>query len=269
MLSSRRGQDFSASDYIDVLDRRIIDLTLPLEDSVSEANAISVELLSHTDAPELFGLSPDDFPDGYAISNETVTLTTHSGTHVDAPLHYGPKCLNDGSDAISIDHIRLSDCVGRAVCLDMRNSRFDIGITVEDLSAEFERQNVNASDVDIVLLWTDADKLWGTQRYLTDYAGLTMEGCSYLLELGIKVIGIDAWGLDQPMHIMLSRYQESGDPNTLWPSHILGRRCPYLQIEKMCNLSLLPTDGSEFVVFCLPIPVKGVGAGWTRVFALT
>jgi hypothetical protein len=53
---------------------------VPVLDGPSEATPVEVELLSHRDAPAALSLRPEDFPEGEPISNETVTLTTHTGT---------------------------------------------------------------------------------------------------------------------------------------------------------------------------------------------
>src|SRR5664279_5731401 len=69
---------------------RLIDLSVASRSPPSEATPVVIELLDHRTGATVLGLGPDDFPGGMAISNETVTLTTHTGTHMDAPLHYGP-----------------------------------------------------------------------------------------------------------------------------------------------------------------------------------
>jgi kynurenine formamidase len=244
---------------------RLVDLTVPLGASPSEASPIVVDELSHADAPGFLGLPADAFPDGLGISNETVTLTTHSGTHMDAPLHYGPR--SGGAPARSIDEIPLDWCVGRGVRLDVRAVPVGGTITVAHLE-DAVRTGVPGGLVpgDIVLLWTGADALWGRSEYLREFPGLDGDSTRWLVEQGVHVIGTDAWGMDRPFGAMIGEYRETGDRSVLWPSHLYGREREYCQLEKLVNLGALPA-ATGFTVLCFPIPVRGAGAGWCRAVA--
>ncbi|MFJ8933009.1 MULTISPECIES: cyclase family protein [unclassified Streptomyces] len=244
---------------------RLVDLSVVTRHTPSEATPVTVELLDHRTGATVLGLAPEDFPDGMAISNETVTLTTHTGTHMDAPLHYGP--FSGGSPAKSIDQVPLEWCLGPGVRLDVRHVPPGEGITVAHLRTALREAGHELSPGDIVLLWTAADELWGSAEYLTKYPGLTGEGTAFLVEAGVRVIGIDAWGLDRPMQSMIEDYRRTGDQGALWPAHVYGRTREYLQLEKLAGLAALPA-ATGFTVVCFPVAVAGAGAGWTRVVAL-
>ncbi len=245
--------------------RRFIDLSVPICATPSEAGPVVITPLSHRDAPRVLGLTPEDFPDGMAISNEEVTLTTHTGTHMDAPLHYGP--LSDGQPARSIDAVPLEWCFGRGVRLDLRYHRPGEGIDADDIRNAVEQSGTRLQSLDIVLIWTGSDRLWGTSAYLAQYPGLTREAVAYLLNQGVRVIGIDAWGLDRPMEAMLADYRRSGDRTRLWPAHLYGREREYCQLEKLANLQALPRSYG-FTVACFPVSIREAGASWTRVVAI-
>ncbi|WP_438486773.1 cyclase family protein [Streptomyces sp. S186] len=244
---------------------RFIDLSVATRSTPSEATPVTVELLDHRTGATVLGLAPEDFPDGMAISNETVTLTTHTGTHMDAPLHYGP--VSGGAPAQSIDQVPLEWCHGPGVRLDVRHVPPGEGITTDHVEAALKEAGHELSPGDIALLWTGADRLWGSADYLRVYPGLTGAATAYLVERGVRVIGIDAWGLDRPMHRMIEDYRRTGDNGYLWPAHIYGRTAPYLQLEKLARLDALPA-ATGFTVSCFPVAVAGAGAGWTRVVAL-
>lgn len=247
------------------MSRRFVDLSVATQHTPSEATPVVVELLDHVTGATVLGLSPEDFPDGMAISNETVTLTTHTGTHMDAPLHYGP--LSGGKPAKSIDQVPLEWCHGPGVRLDVRHVPAGEGITVDHLTAALDAAGHTLAPGDIVLLWTGADALWGTREYLSTFPGLTGEGTAFLVERGVRVIGIDAWGLDRPMAAMIEEYRRTGDSAVLWPAHIYGRTREYLQLEKLAHLGDLP-GATGFTVSCFPVSIAGAGAGWTRVVAM-
>ncbi|UNO43001.1 cyclase family protein [Streptomyces sp. MST-110588] len=244
---------------------RLIDLSVVTRHTPSEATPVTVDLLDHRTGATVLGLSPQDFPGGMAISNETVTLTTHTGTHMDAPLHYGP--LSGGRPAKSIDQVPLEWCYGPGLRLDLRHVPPGEGITVGHLEEALAAAGHTLAPGDMVLLWTGADELWGTADYLTKFPGLTGEGTAYLVEHGVKVIGIDAWGLDRPMYAMIEEYRRTGDNSVLWPAHIYGRTREYLQLEKLAHLETLPAP-TGYTIACFPVAVGGAGAGWTRVVAI-
>lgn len=246
---------------------RFVDLSAPTESSPSEATPVAIDVLDHAAGAAVLGagrLRASDFPDGLALSNETVTLTTHTGTHMDAPLHYGPR--TGEREARSIDEVPLEWCHGAGVRLDVRHVPARGTIDVEDLRAAFDAARHRPRPGDIVLLWTGADRLWGRREYLADYPGLSAAGVHALLDAGVRVIGIDAWGLDRPMGAMLDDFDATGDQAALWPAHMVGREREYLQLEKLANLAALPA-ATGFEVSCFPVALTGAGAAWTRVVA--
>jgi kynurenine formamidase len=246
---------------------RWIDLSAPTEPSPSEATPVEVELLDHRAGAAVLGqgrLGPDDFPGGLAISNETVVLTSHTGTHMDAPRHYGPATGDRA--ARTIDEVPLDWCHGPGVRLDVRAVPAGAAISVDHLREALATAEHSPAPGDIVLLWTGADRLWGSSEYLTSYPGLTAEGVHFLLDAGVRVIGIDAWGLDRPTARMVEDYHATGDRSVLWPAHMVGRDREYLQLEKLAGLDALPGP-TGFDVLCFPIRLTGAGAAWTRVVA--
>lgn len=243
----------------------MIDLSVATRATVSEATPVEISVLDHATGAALLGLEAADFVDGYAISNETVTLTTHTGTHMDAPLHYGPQTVD--RPARSIDEVPLEWCIGRGVRLDVRHVGAGDAITPAHLATALKEAGHRLARGDIVLLWTGADEHWGTAEYRTTYPGLTAEGTKFLVTRGARVIGIDAWGLDRPADAMIDEYRRTGDKRVLWPAHVYGRRNEYLQLEKLASLGQLPA-ATGFAIACFPVAIAGAGAGWTRVVAL-
>ncbi len=139
---------------------------------------------------------------------------------------------------------------------------------VEDIEKALARTGCRPRPRDIVLLYTGAACWAGTPRYFTDFTGLDGPATDYLLDLGVRVIGTDAFSLDAPFHDMIRRYHATGDRSALWPAHFAGRRREYRQIERLARLDTLPPTG--FRVACFPVRTAGAGAGagWTRAVAL-
>jgi len=247
--------------------KKIIDLSLPLENNASEPFPPEITYKGHRDGAErlgkLAGISPSDFPDDMGLATEKINLTSHSGTHVDAPWHYGPE--SNGKKSLTVDKIPLEWCYGPGVKLDFRYKEPGSEISVDDIKGVLNKINYTIKGRDIILIETGTDKYWGTDQYLSHQCGLSAGGTAWLLEHGVKCIGIDAWGMDRPVSKMAEAHRR-GEKNALWPSHFYGRKHPYLQIEKMANLDLLPPYG--FIICAFPVKISKASAGWCRAVAI-
>jgi kynurenine formamidase len=209
-----------------------------------------------------WGLGAEYWPDGQAMNTEVVTLATHSGTHVDAPIHYGPP----KGAPITIDGVPLRWCIGDGVRLDMRHKKAGESIHRADVEAELKRLQYSLKPYDIVLVMTGTDRRFEEPGYDQMHPGLRRDATEFLVDSGVRLIGIDAWGLDRPFDVMV-REARGGNKDQLWESHVLGRTKPYCQIEKLCNLDAIPVSYG-FTVVALPISLEGASAGWARVVAI-
>jgi kynurenine formamidase len=248
---------------------RLIDLSLTIDPAIAEPAQVAVEYVDHRAGADILGqshgLDHRDFPGALGLSLEHVTLTTHTGTHVDAPLHYGPLC--EGRPATSIEGLPLSWFFGRGVRLRCPGTVRDGPVTLEEVRRELTRIGYVIAPYDIVLVYTGADAFWGRAEYFTHFRGMSREAASWLLDQGVKVIGIDSFGFDPPFDRMLSEYAVSGRSEALWPCHVIGRSREYCHIERLANLDALEVDHG-FRVACFPIKIKACGAGWTRAVAI-
>jgi kynurenine formamidase len=207
-----------------------------------------------------WGLGPDYWPDGVALSAEVVTLSTHSGTHVDAPLHYGPA---SSGHTRSIDEVPLEWCYGEGVLLDFRGHDRVAGITRADVEAELERIDHMLKPLDIVLVMTGTNLK--APGYESRHPGLRVDATEFLVDIGVRLIGIDAWGLDRPFDLMID--DARAGRAQFWESHLLGRRKEYCQIERLANLDTLPRP-TGFTVSAFPFKLERASAGWARVVAI-
>ncbi|MEU8823154.1 cyclase family protein [Streptomyces sp. NPDC048636] len=137
---------------------------------------------------------------------------------------------------------------------------------VADIDRALARLGCRPRPRDVVLLRTGASGLAGTPRYFTDFTGLDGPATDYLLGLGVRVIGTDAFSLDAPFRAMIRRYHATGDRSVLWPALFAGRRHACRRIERLARLDILPPTG--FQVACLPARTAGPGAQPTRAVAL-
>lgn len=210
-----------------------------------------------------FGMGPEYWPDGKGYCIENVELSTHSGTHIDAPSHYGPT--SDGRPGRSIDQVPLRWCMGDGVRLDLRHKSGGDGISRSDVEAALETVEYTVKPYDIVLIWTGTSSYYDRAGYDSMHPGLRRDATEFLVDQGVRLIGIDAWSLDRPFDVMIEEAL-AGDKDQLWESHLLGRQKEYSQIEKLCNLEQLPRPHG-FTVMAFPVKVENASAGWARVVA--
>jgi kynurenine formamidase len=250
----------------------LIDLSVPLEhEAPSEPMPARIHYVTHAEEGldqmrKFFGVQEDDlvFSNGLGWAIEEITAITHTGTHVDAPYHYGPE--SGGKPARRIDEVPLEWCFAPGVVLDMRQKSSGEEITVEDLQQALEKISYELKPGNIVLLWTGADKWIDSAAYFAQ-PGLGRDGTLWLVEQGVRVIGIDAYTIDRPFACMLADFQRTGDGRYIWPAHFAGITSEYCQIEKLANLEQIPQPHG-FWVSCLPVKIKGASAGWCRAVAI-
>lgn len=257
---------------------RIIDLTMVVEEDLPSDPPMQIpriRRLNHKDTardmPTHFpGATVDDMPEGNGWAIDYLQICTHSGTHLDAPWHFYPTMnediLDGGEKAWTIDQVPLDWCIGPGVKLDFRDRPDGYKITKADVQESLAKINYTLRPKDIVLVNTGADKRWGTLDYLKAGAGMSAEATLWMIEQGVKVVGTDGWSWDVPLPYEGEEFQRSGDPSILWEAHRVGRRRAYCHIEKLTNLECLPDFG--YMVYALPIPIKGGSAGWSHVIAI-
>jgi kynurenine formamidase len=251
--------------------RRLIDLSVPLEhEPVTEKRPSRIQRFTHENEgldflTQAFGCKPEDLVLSGGLGNavEVVTAGTHTSTHMDAPWHYGP--VSEGKPARTIDQVPLEWCYSDGVVLDFRHRRDGQVITPAELGAELERIGYELKPLDIVLIMTGCDKKMGSKAYF-EQPGLGRDAVLWLTERGVKVIGIDAWGLDTSFEAMAADFSRTGRGELLWQAHFAGIEREYCQLEKLTNLDRLPPH--SFQVICFPVKVEGGSGGWSRVVAV-
>ncbi|MFW6176495.1 MAG: cyclase family protein [Thermoplasmatota archaeon] len=250
--------------------QKVIDLTLPIfpfqEDFVGYPD---VKRWDHEEGARLnakhAGIEPEEFPEGMSQAWEEVHLSTHLGTHMDAPWHYYPTTGEE--PAKRIEDVPLEECIGDGVILDMTHKEDQAMITEEDIKKALADIDYTLKPHDIVLIRTDFDKHWPNDKYFEDHPGMGKESTEYLLDQGVKTIGIDTMGFDRPFPAMGEDYKETGDKSYLWPAHNVGKEREYYHLERIANLRKVPVS-KNFTVVVAPFVIEKASAGWVRAFAI-
>ncbi|MEM7512105.1 MAG: cyclase family protein [Bacteroidota bacterium] len=196
--------------------------------------------------------------------DEIRKMGVHSTTHIDAPWHYAPT--SEGKPAKTIDQVPLEWCYGPGVVIDMSHKEDFDPITSTDLISFLGNHQIKLEKGMIVLIKTGRDKHMGTKKFFTHGTGMSAEATEWLIQQGIKVMGIDQWGWDLPLPYLIEQAKKSQNAELFWEAHLVGVEHEYCHMEQLTNLDALPITG--FDVACFPIKIKGGSAAPARVVGI-
>jgi kynurenine formamidase len=246
---------------------RFVDLSAPIRQSPAETPEplrTDIEYSDHSEGARqieaLLGVPARLLRDGEGWAVETFTrFGTHNSTHLDAPWHYNSRI--QGERAQTIDELPLEWFLAHGLVVDATDRADGESLSAADVAERVPRE---PRDRDIVLVHTGRDAYIDDPDYIARGPGVTAEATRWLFERGVRVMGIDAWSWDEPLHMQAERAKQSGKPGVFWAAH----QCdlPYCQIERLVNLDKLPLRGFE--VACFPLRLIGGGAAPARVVAI-
>jgi arylformamidase len=157
-----------------------------------------------------------------------LTLSSHCGTHIDVARHYSDHGL-------SVEHLPLTLLTGEALVAELCGIR-SIG------GAELSRFPLKG--VERLILKTDNSLLWEKPGFCEEYAALTPDGARYLVEMGVKLVGID--------YLSIDRFDGEGEVHRL----LLGNGVIVIE-----GLNLEGVAAGVYELICLPLKIRdGDGA---------
>ena len=211
------------------------------------------------------GCTHDDLPDGEGWGEETLTdMSSHCGTHVDAPLHSGSRIM--GLLARTITDIPLEELYRPGIVLDVRPWVKPMQeITIEMLDAALAATGTTIKQGDAVLIRTGQERYEMTQPEFYQQPGMSRASTLHLTQQGATILGTDAVGWDLPFGVMAAKFKQTGDKRVLWDGHkaIIEREA--FIVQQMTNLGALPLSG--FMVGFFPLKLAHCSAAPARVVA--
>lgn len=166
----------------------------------------------------------------------SITISSHTGTHVDAPSHF----LRDGK---TIDQLDLSKIIGRCKVIDMTAA-------IDQITGEhLQEHEINAGD--IILLKTTNSLRDPVDKFNPHFIYLGVGGANYLAQKKIKAVGIDYLGI------------ERGNPDH--QTHTTLFNGDVVIIE---GLRLGHVNPGTYEFICLPLNVIGTEAAPARAILL-
>jgi arylformamidase len=170
---------------------------------------------------------------GDSSNVSSLRMSAHCGTHVDAPRHF----FDGGPGAESLP---LELLLGRTRVIEIE-SRTEVGrdeLARHDLSEDVR-----------VLIKTCNSRLWGSPEFRPEYVGVTEQGAHYLVDHGVKVVGVD--------YLSVEQFKTPGAP-----AHraLLGNGVVIIE-----GLNLRDVAPGTYEMFCLPLCVVGADGAPARV----
>jgi len=178
----------------------------------------------------------------YIMTN--ISMVSHIATHIEVPYHIFPE----GKDLATME---LSSYYGDAVILRFADIKGRVPISVEQVRKEVERVG-GIKQGDIVICNLGFSQAYGTEAY-SQSPYFSQDAIAYLAESGMKLMGIDAGGVEIPQS------EEHVNHSKLFTHDI-----PL--IENLANLDALKQDRCTIAAF--PYPIKNVEAFPVRVVAI-
>ena len=212
--------------------RRIVDLTL----------SISNNLPMYHGTPQPHTIHWDDLKTiGY--NSELVAMSTHTGTHIDAPYHFYSK-------GKKLNKIPTSRLVRKALLVKTIKKR-EQNISASEI--ETLEQNIGKIAPDSTIIFqTDWSQMHNT-RYYEKSPGLEPDTARLLARRRINMVGLDAPSIDV-------------GSSKSFVAHNTFARSDIIVIESLCNLSKIRKSVFEFAA--LPLKIDGVSGAPVRAIAI-
>jgi len=174
---------------------------------------------------------------------ELLFLSTHTGTHIDAPHHF----LEKGA---KIHEISLKKLVSKAVLIKSKKNGDD-SITKTDIQ-KFEKKHGKIDDFSSVIFYTGWQKNLQKKYYFTENPGLSVSAAKYLASKKVSLVGIDSPSIDLGTDSKFSVHQ------------IFAKK-GILIVENLANLDKIKS--SKFHLVVLPLKLKNATGSPVRAVA--
>ncbi|MFW9899305.1 MAG: cyclase family protein [Candidatus Thorarchaeota archaeon] len=214
----------------------------------------------------------EHLPNGKGWASELIHLSTHSGTHMDAPWHFSSIQDKEIGQKVAktIDEFPLEWGIGPLIVIDCTDYEDGYVLKPGDIDKKLDNINHKLKEGDILCVHTNASKYAGTKEYTSRGAGIGREATLQIIRQGVHVVGTDAWSWDAPFMYTSNKWKKmvrakAPDPSIIWEGHFAGIELGYFQMEKMINLDKVPPVGAT--IYCFPIKIARASAGWVRAVA--
>jgi arylformamidase len=179
--------------------------------------------------------------DVHNYDSEVIFMSTHTGTHMDAPSHFA-------SNASSIDKISVNRFISKAILIKIKKGSNQLITT-----GEIESSNVRIMDGDSIVFSTSWENEIDKDYFFSDSPGLSEDAAKYLINKKVNAVCIDSPSIDR------------GSDNN-FPVHKILLSKEILVVENLCNLNKLKTQ--NFTMVMTPLKLSGASGSPIRAIAI-
>lgn len=175
--------------------------------------------------------------DGANANVSRLSLSAHTGTHVDAPYHFL------GDSPITVEKLSLDVLVGDAFVLHLPD---DVDVINREVLARLDFP----SGVERLLFRTRNSNYWAQEKdiFQSKFVGIDAGAASFLVDLGLKLVGID--------YLSIAPYKNSR------PTHEILLKAQMVIIE---GLDLSDISQGHYDLYCLPMKLRAADGAPARV----
>ncbi len=196
----------------------IYDISLP----------ISATLVVWPGDPPIRITHPTHFSQGDTAMVSRIDMGAHTGTHIDAPLHF----IENG---VSVEALDIKQLIGPALVLHVPNADALSATILETLAIPLHTRRV--------LFRTRNSKYWaeGKHTFSKDFVAVTEDGARWLVDRGIQVVGVD--------YLSVAPFKDITTPHRI-----------------LLNAGVIPLEGLDlsavppglYQLICLPLKMAGL-----------
>ena len=179
--------------------------------------------------------------DVHDYDSEVIFMSTHTGTHMDAPSHFA-------SDASSIDKISVKRFISNAILIKIKKGSNQL-ITAN----EIEESNVRIMEGDTIVFSTLWENEIDKEYFFSHSPGLAEDAAKYLINKKVNAVCIDSPSIDR-------------GSDSSFAVHKLLLSKEILIVENLCNLSKL--NSQYFTLIMAPLKLSGASGSPIRAIAV-
>lgn len=212
---------------------KIIDLTHPIEEGMITFGAhwhpvVSIKQLGRINME--------------GRESREITFGTHTGTHVDAPLHF----IDNGK---SIDKISLDNLIGPIQIIDYSHLKENDAVTKEML------MKINVTER--MLFKFGWGKYWNQKKFYHEYPHFTKDAAEFLVSKNVKLLAYDTPSPDDSRTVLGSQNDSE--------IHKIFLRNSIILVEYLANLNAI-TNYMDWNIVVAPLKIRGADGSPARVF---
>jgi arylformamidase len=167
-----------------------------------------------------------DMNRGDVCNVSTISMGSHTGTHMDAPVHFLPG-------GRGIDEMPLDATIGRARIIGIKDKE---SIKPDELRAHAIQRGER-----ILFKTINSDSLWNSGKFAEDFVFISQDAARYLAKIGILVVGVD--------YLSVGGFKKDGVE-----THRALLEAGIWIIE---GLNLSSVEPGNYELICLPVKIKG------------